>query len=122
VQEVVLRTRLQLEYHLGRKKRSWLQKQRVLARTAFTLSSEKGGNEMADTNASNEIQIRTLVENWARTVREEDMDAVLAHRSDDIVMFDVPLPLQSRALRPTKKHGNCSFLTTQDAEPSRSPS
>jgi ketosteroid isomerase-like protein len=47
---------------------------------------------MADN--SNRIQRRTLVENWARAVRGGDMDGVLAHHTDDIVMFDVPLPLQ----------------------------
>lgn len=56
---------------------------------------------MADN--SNEVQIRTLVENWARAVREKDMDGVLANHTDDIVMFDVPLPLQSQGIAAYKK-------------------
>ncbi len=51
----------------------------------------------------NEFQIRELVENWARAVRNEDMDGVLAHHADDIVMFDVPPPLQSRGIDAYKK-------------------
>lgn len=48
--------------------------------------------------ASNERLIRTLVENWARAVREKDMTGVLAHHTDDIVIFDVPPPLQSKGI------------------------
>ena len=51
----------------------------------------------------NESQIRELVENWARAVRNEDMDGVLAHHADDIVMFDVPPPLQSKGIDAYKK-------------------
>ena len=48
----------------------------------------------SDKNA-NETQIRQLVENWARAVRNNDIDTILAHHSDDIVMYDVPPPFQS---------------------------
>jgi ketosteroid isomerase-like protein len=58
---------------------------------------------MGMTDNSNEIQIRTLLENWARAVREQDMDGVLTHHADDIVMFDVPVPLQSRGAAEYKK-------------------
>jgi uncharacterized protein (TIGR02246 family) len=34
--------------------------------------------------------IRTVLEGWARAVREADMDGVLAPHTDDVVMFDVP--------------------------------
>ena len=44
---------------------------------------------------SNEQAVRRLVENWAEAVRARDMTRALAHHSDDMVMFDVPLPLQS---------------------------
>ncbi len=42
-----------------------------------------------------ENQIRTLLEAWAQAVRDVDMAGILAHHVDDMVMFDVPLPLQS---------------------------
>ena len=47
---------------------------------------------MADTN---EGRIRELVEDWAKAVRAQDMNGAIAHHSSDIVMFDVPEPLQS---------------------------
>jgi uncharacterized protein (TIGR02246 family) len=52
---------------------------------------------------TNEAQIRALVENWAKAVRAKDMNAVLAHHADDIVMFDVPMPLQARGMEEYKK-------------------
>jgi len=46
-------------------------------------------------SANNEAQIRKLIENWAKAVRNHDIDAILAHHSNDIVMYDVPEPFQS---------------------------
>lgn len=56
---------------------------------------------MAD-NAS-ENQIRTVVENWAQAVRAGDIDGVLAHHTDDVVMFDVPPPLQLKGVAEYRK-------------------
>jgi uncharacterized protein (TIGR02246 family) len=42
--------------------------------------------------SDDEEQIRTLIEGWAVAVHSGDMAGVLAHHSDDIVMFDVPPP------------------------------
>jgi ketosteroid isomerase-like protein len=44
---------------------------------------------------ADEIEIRELLENWADAVRSIDMDRILANHADDMVMFDVPEPLQS---------------------------
>jgi len=51
----------------------------------------------------NETQIRALIEKWARAVRAKDMDGVLANYAEDIVMFDVPVPLQSKGMKEYKK-------------------
>jgi uncharacterized protein (TIGR02246 family) len=42
--------------------------------------------------ADDEMQIRQLIEGWARAVHAGDLDGVLADHADDIVMFDVPPP------------------------------
>jgi uncharacterized protein (TIGR02246 family) len=52
---------------------------------------------------TDEAQIRALVEAWARAVRAKDMRGALADHTDDIVMFDVPVPLQSRGMREYEK-------------------
>ncbi|MEZ0470745.1 YybH family protein [Luteimonas salinilitoris] len=51
----------------------------------------------------NDHQIRALIEGWAKSVRAKDMDGVLANHADDIVMFDVPMPLQSRGMEEYRK-------------------
>jgi uncharacterized protein (TIGR02246 family) len=43
---------------------------------------------------NDEEQIRNLIEEWAAAVHRGDLDAVLAHHSEDIVMFDVPPPYE----------------------------
>jgi uncharacterized protein (TIGR02246 family) len=44
--------------------------------------------------ATDEQQIRTLIEDWAAAVHRGDLDGVLADHADDILMFDVPPPHQ----------------------------
>jgi uncharacterized protein (TIGR02246 family) len=41
---------------------------------------------------SDEKDIRSLIERWAKAVHAGDMNAVLADHAQDIVMFDVPPP------------------------------
>lgn len=61
------------------------------------------------TRNSNETQIRALVEKWASAVRAKDMDGALANHADDIVMFDVPMPLQSKGIGEYKKNWELFF-------------
>lgn len=51
---------------------------------------------MAD--SMDESQVRTLVQDWAKAVRAKNMAGALAHHTEDIVMFDVPMPLQSKGI------------------------
>ena|ERR1043166_1819407 len=52
------------------------------------------GNKITNIR-DNERDIWTVIENWAKAVRNKDMDSILAHHSEDIVMYDVPKPFQS---------------------------
>jgi uncharacterized protein (TIGR02246 family) len=61
---------------------------------------------------TNEAAVRRLVENWAKAVRAKDMDGALAHHTDDIVMFDVPVPLQSRGMEEYRKTWDLFFANT----------
>ena len=45
-----------------------------------------------------EAEIRDVIERWAKAVREQDLDGVLAEHAKDIVMFDVPPPVQVRGM------------------------
>jgi uncharacterized protein (TIGR02246 family) len=43
-------------------------------------------------------EIKALIESWAAAVRRKDMDGILAHHTEDFVMFDVPPPFVLRGL------------------------
>ena len=47
---------------------------------------------------TDEAEIRSLIEQWAKAVREENRAAIRADHDPDILMFDVPPPLLSRGL------------------------
>lgn len=47
---------------------------------------------------SSEAEIRAMLEGWAASVRAHDLDGATQGRSADIVMFDVPEPLQARGI------------------------
>lgn len=53
--------------------------------------------------SDDESLIRSVIENWAAAVRAVDMDGVLANHADDMVMFDVPEPLQSLGMAEYRK-------------------
>jgi uncharacterized protein (TIGR02246 family) len=61
-----------------------------------------------------EAAIRKQVENWAAAVRRKDLNAILAHHSQDILMFDVPPPLESRGLEAYKRTWNLFFSWAHD--------
>jgi uncharacterized protein (TIGR02246 family) len=60
-----------------------------------------------------ENEIRQLIEDWAAAVRRGDIDAVLAHHSNDIVMYDVPPPFQSVGIDAYRKTWDLFFANTQ---------
>jgi len=62
---------------------------------------------------TNEIQIKNLVENWAMAVRNRNIDAILAHHSEDIVMYDVPAPFQSLGINAYRKTWDLFFKYTK---------
>jgi uncharacterized protein (TIGR02246 family) len=48
--------------------------------------------------SSDEAVIRAQIEAWAAAVRERDMAGVLKNHAADMIMFDVPGPLQLRGI------------------------
>ena len=49
-------------------------------------------------NKSEDFKVRRLIEQWALAVRARDLKAVLAHHVEDMVMFDVPPPVELRGI------------------------
>jgi len=56
-----------------------------------------------------ESQIKAVIEAWTDAVRRHDLSGILAHHEQDIVMFDVPPPLQSRGIDEYKKTWDLFF-------------
>lgn len=50
------------------------------------------------TYSSNEDEVRALIRNWEHGIQQGDMGSILARHSDDVVMYDVPEPLQSEGI------------------------
>lgn len=65
--------------------------------------------------ATEEERVRSLVEDWARAVRNRDLDGILAHHADDVVMFDVPPPLRSDGLDAYRATWDTFFRWARDA-------
>ena len=63
--------------------------------------------------SDNEMLIRQLIENWAAAVRSGDIDKILAHHSQDIVMYDVPKPFQSLGIAAYRKTWDTFFAYTK---------
>ena len=64
-------------------------------------------------NKENETLIWELLENWAKGVRNKDIDTILAHHSEDIVMYDVPEPFQSVGIDAYRKTWDTFFSFTK---------
>jgi uncharacterized protein (TIGR02246 family) len=63
---------------------------------------------------TDEARIRGIVENWARAVRTKNIDGILANHSSDVLMFDVPPPLQSKGIEAYKKTWDLFFSWSHD--------
>jgi ketosteroid isomerase-like protein len=62
---------------------------------------------------TNETQIKNLIEDWALAVRSKNIDGILAHHSEDFVMYDVPEPFQSAGLEAYRKTWDLFFKYTK---------
>jgi uncharacterized protein (TIGR02246 family) len=71
---------------------------------------------VAQQSVSQESQIKALIEAWADAVRRHDLAGTLAHHEQDIVMFDVPPPLQSRGMNEYRKTWDLFFEYHQPSQ------
>ena len=68
-----------------------------------------GARAMMQQGGTAESRIKAVIEAWADAVRRHDLSGILAHHEQDIVMFDVPPPLQSRGMDEYKKTWDLFF-------------
>jgi uncharacterized protein (TIGR02246 family) len=67
--------------------------------------------------SEDEVAIRNVIESWADAVRRKDFDGILRNHSSDIVMFDVPPPLQSKGIDAYRKTWDLFFSWSSDPIP-----
>jgi uncharacterized protein (TIGR02246 family) len=63
---------------------------------------------------NDEAEVRRLVENWASAVRKKDFAGILRNHSPNILMFDVPPPLQSNGIDAYKRTWDVFFSWSHD--------
>src|SRR5258708_35652336 len=75
-----------------------------------------GARAMMQQGQTAKTQIKALIDAWADAVRRHDLSGILAHHDQDIVMFDVPPPLQSRGMAAYKKTWDLFFAYHQPGQ------
>ena len=60
------------------------------------------------------VVIRELIDNWTNAVRPNDFAGILAHHSADMLMFDVPPPLESKGIEAYRKTWDLFFSAQPD--------
>jgi ketosteroid isomerase-like protein len=61
-----------------------------------------------------QAEVRRVVTEWAEAVRSRDRAGILRHHSSDIVMFDVPPPLQSKGIEAYDRTWDLFFSWSHD--------
>src|SRR6516164_9438336 len=70
----------------------------------------KGTKHMPEhAKGTEEIRIEALLEAWADAVRRHDLPTILAHHEPDMVMFDLPPPLQCKGIEAYKQTWDLFF-------------
>jgi ketosteroid isomerase-like protein len=69
----------------------------------------------SNNRSTDEAEIRDLVESWARAVRTKNLDGIMANHSPEILMFDVPPPVQSKGIEAYKKTWDVFYAWFQDS-------
>jgi uncharacterized protein (TIGR02246 family) len=63
----------------------------------------------------NESEVRAIIENWAKAVRQRDIDGILANHADDIVMYDIPPPFESKGVEAYRNTWDTFFKWSKDS-------
>jgi ketosteroid isomerase-like protein len=64
-----------------------------------------------NSKATDQAQIRQIMDNCAEAVRSKDVDGIMSHYATDIVVFDLAPPLQYRGADECRKNWEAWFPT-----------
>ena len=65
-------------------------------------------------DTSDEGEVRRFVEEWAAAVRRRDLPGIIRNHAPNILMFDVPPPLQSKGIDAYKRTWDLFFSWAHD--------
>jgi ketosteroid isomerase-like protein len=71
-----------------------------------------------DSASSDREYVTDLIRAWELAIQRRDFDGTLAHHSPDILMFDVPEPIQARGLAQYRETWELFFAYSQGGEAS----
>jgi uncharacterized protein (TIGR02246 family) len=60
--------------------------------------------QLDDDRATDDGAIRSVIDDFARAVRERNVDAMLAHCADDVVVFDMLPPLKHAGVQAVRRN------------------
>lgn len=63
-----------------------------------------------------EQQIRAVIDNWKKAIQDGNFKEILKNHTEDILMFDVPMPLQSGGLKEYQKTWEMFFRYSSGGE------
>jgi uncharacterized protein (TIGR02246 family) len=70
---------------------------------------------MGNHRSLDEQQIRELIAKWAESVRARDIEGVMANHAPDVLLFDVPPPIEWRGIDEYKRSWEQFFKWFGDA-------
>lgn len=70
---------------------------------------------MGNHRSLDEQQIRELIAKWAESVRARDIEGVMANHAPDVLLFDVPPPIEWRGIDEYKRSWEQFFIWFGDA-------
>lgn len=68
-----------------------------------------------DTNIN---AIADVIEKWVNAIHQKDINGILQNHTNDILMFDVPFPLQSKGLKEYEKTWELFFQYSKSGKDS----
>jgi len=68
---------------------------------------------MPQTKASDEAQIRQLIEQWAQALYTKDLNTLMSYYAPDILTFDILPPLQYQGVDAYRKNFEAWFAAVQ---------
>jgi uncharacterized protein (TIGR02246 family) len=74
----------------------------------------EGGHVDANQSVGDAAEIRTLITSWAAAVRRKDLPGILRNHASDILMFDVPSPIQFKGIEAYKHTWDVFFAWSHD--------